>query len=179
MRPARHPLIVSRRTLLAGIGLSAFAACAPARSETMPAKAPPAGTEPADIERWRALIEAEWRERLGDSAFRVLRREGTEPAFSSPLNAEKRDGTYHCAGCDLPLFSSEQKYDSGTGWPSFWAPIREDVLGTKPDNTLFYTRTEYHCARCLGHQGHVFGDGPRPTGLRYCNNGLALTFRAA
>jgi len=120
----------------------------------------------------------EWRERLSSAQFRILRDEGTEPAFSSHLNREKRSGQYHCAGCDLPLFSSESKYNSGTGWPSFHTAITEHIE-TKIDKSLFSTRTEYHCARCGGHQGHVFEDGPKPTGLRWCNNGLALKFVAA
>lgn len=120
----------------------------------------------------------QWREKLTPEQFHILREEGTERAFSSALNNEKRAGEYRCAGCDLPLFSSENKYDSGTGWPSFHTAIT-DHIATKPDKGLFYTRTEYHCARCGGHQGHVFEDGPKPTGLRWCNNGLALEFVAA
>jgi peptide-methionine (R)-S-oxide reductase len=118
---------------------------------------------------------AEWRQRLSAAQFNILRDEGTEPAFSSILNKEKRAGVYQCAGCDLPLFYSNNKYNSGTGWPSFHTAIN-DHIETKPDEGLFYTRTEYHCARCGGHQGHVFEDGPEPTGLRWCNNGLALNF---
>lgn len=118
----------------------------------------------------------EWRDRLSSAQFRILRNEGTEPAFSSALNKEKRNGQYNCAGCDLPLFDSENKYNSGTGWPSFHTAIN-DHLETKIDESLFSTRTEYHCARCGGHQGHVFEDGPKPTGLRWCNNGLALRFK--
>lgn len=127
---------------------------------------------------WMKLSEADWRTRLTPMQFNVLRKEATERSFTSPLNEEKRAGIYHCAGCDLPLFSSETKYESGTGWPSFWQPL-DGALGTKPDNTLWMTRTEYHCIQCHGHQGHVFKDGPPPTGLRYCNNGVALTFRSA
>jgi peptide-methionine (R)-S-oxide reductase len=121
------------------------------------------------------LSDDEWRKRLTAAQYDVLRREGTEPAFSSPLNKEKRRGVYRCAGCDLPLFTSEMKYDSGTGWPSFTATL-PDAVGTKTDFKLLLPRTEYHCARCGGHQGHVFDDGPRPTGKRFCNNGLALRF---
>jgi peptide-methionine (R)-S-oxide reductase len=106
----------------------------------------------------------------------VLFKENTEPPGSSPLNKEKRDGTYICAACYLPLFSSEAKYESGTGWPSFWQPIAPAHIGNKRDFLMIIPRTEYHCARCGGHQGHVFKDGPQPTGLRYCNNGLALNF---
>ena len=105
----------------------------------------------------------------------MLREEGTERPFTSPLNNEKRKGTFVCAGCDLPLFESKTKYDSGTGWPSFYDVIPGRVE-TKIDHKLIYPRTEYHCARCGGHQGHVFDDGPKPTGLRYCNNGVALKF---
>ena len=124
------------------------------------------------------LSDAEWRERLTDMQFRVLREEGTERAFTSKLNDEKRAGVFHCAGCDLPLYSSETKYDSGTGWPSFWKPLA-NAVGTKPDRKLFRTRTEVHCRRCGGHLGHVFDDGPKPTGKRHCLNGAALVFRPA
>lgn len=120
--------------------------------------------------------DAEWRDLLTDEQFRVLREEGTERAFTSPLNDEKRPGSYHCAGCELELFTSEMKFDSGTGWPSFTTSI-PGRLGTKTDYKLFMPRTEYHCIRCEGHQGHVFNDGPPPTGQRWCNNGVALTFK--
>lgn len=119
--------------------------------------------------------EEEWRKRLTPKQFRVLREEGTERAYTSPLNDEKRKGTYACTGCGLALFTSDKKYDSGTGWPSFYDVIPGRV-GTKTDYKLILPRTEYHCSRCGGHQGHVFKDGPPPTGLRYCNNGVALTF---
>jgi peptide-methionine (R)-S-oxide reductase len=120
-----------------------------------------------------------WQAKLTPEQFRVLRQEGTERAFSSPLNAEKRAGTYHCAGCDLALFGSADKFDSGTGWPSFTQPLYPAVIGTRTDRKLFFARTEVHCARCEGHLGHVFEDGPAPTGLRYCMNGVALRFEAA
>jgi peptide-methionine (R)-S-oxide reductase len=120
--------------------------------------------------------EAEWRKILTPEQYYVLRDHGTERAGSSPLDREKRKGVYHCAGCDLPLFSSATKYDSGTGWPSFWQPL-PNAIGTSIDNSLFSTRTEVHCRRCGGHLGHVFNDGPAPTGLRYCMNGVAMKFR--
>ncbi|ABV94442.1 peptide methionine sulfoxide reductase [Dinoroseobacter shibae DFL 12 = DSM 16493] len=124
------------------------------------------------------LTEAEWRARLTPAQFKVLRKEGTERPFTSPLNDETRAGIYHCAGCDLPVYPSTTKYDSGTGWPSFWAPL-EEAIGTKADRKLIYLRTEVHCRRCGGHLGHVFDDGPQPTGKRHCLNGVALTFKPA
>ncbi|MDX2167917.1 MAG: peptide-methionine (R)-S-oxide reductase MsrB [Deltaproteobacteria bacterium] len=120
--------------------------------------------------------DAEWRAALDGDSYTVLRQHGTERAFTSPLNDEKRAGTYICAGCHQPLFRSTAKFNSGTGWPSFFEPIAAQTVGTSVDHHVGYPRTEYHCARCGGHQGHVFDDGPQPTGQRYCNNGVALRF---
>jgi peptide-methionine (R)-S-oxide reductase len=119
--------------------------------------------------------EEEWRRTLTAEEFQVLRKHGTERPGSSVLNTEKRGGVFHCAGCGQPLFSSETKFESGTGWPSFSQPL-EDAVATSTDRSLFMSRTEVHCSRCQGHLGHVFPDGPRPTGLRYCMNGVALRF---
>ena len=125
-----------------------------------------------------SYTEEEWRARLNERQFRVLREADTEPANSSPLNTEHRKGTYHCAGCDLPLYSSDTKFESGTGWPSFWQPL-PNAVETERDIGLLGVRTEVHCRRCGGHLGHVFTDGPQPTGLRYCMNGVAMTFAPA
>ncbi len=122
-----------------------------------------------------SMSDADWRSRLGDPAYDVLRREGTERPYSSPLNREHRAGHFRCAGCDAALFSSATKFDSHTGWPSFWRPL-DGAVGESRDTTFGMARTEVHCATCGGHLGHVFNDGPHPTGLRYCMNGIAMRF---
>lgn len=120
--------------------------------------------------------DSEWHSLLSDEQYAILRDEGTERAYTSPLNDEHRNGTFACAGCDLALFSSATKFDSRTGWPSFWAPL-EHAVATRQDRSFGMSRNEVHCRRCGGHLGHVFDDGPKPTGLRYCMNGLAMTFK--
>jgi peptide-methionine (R)-S-oxide reductase len=151
--------------LFSGLGLSAAAAAqAPTKANAATPKIEPL-----------LLSDAVWKQRLTPAQYNVLREEGTERSHTSPLNDEKRKGTFVCAGCDLALFTSEMKYDSGTGWPSFFTTL-PGVVSTKRDFKHVLPRTEYHCARCGGHHGHVFEDGPRPTGLRYCNNGVALKF---
>jgi len=124
---------------------------------------------------FKNLSDAEWHKRLDEAQFNVLRKHGTERAGTSALNHEKRKGTFECAGCDLPLFSSDTKFESGTGWPSFYQPL-PNAVGTTTDRSFFMSRTEVHCSRCEGHLGHVFDDGPKPTGLRYCMNGVAMKF---
>jgi len=159
--------LTTRRTALAwlgiGVAMPVLAACGSA----------------AKAQTFRvAMSESEWRQKLTPAQFNVLRQEATERAFTSPLNKEKRAGTYLCAGCGNELYSSATKFESGTGWPSFFRPL-PGAIGTGTDYKLGYPRTEVHCADCGGHLGHVFDDGPPPTGKRYCMNGLAMTFRAA
>jgi peptide-methionine (R)-S-oxide reductase len=171
--PTSNPSATRRQLILAGGGVAALILGASLLPRRL-AYAATAGTaQPGTFEIVRS--EAEWRARLTPAQYRVLREEDTERPFSSPLNDEHRAGTFACAGCALPLFSSRTKFDSHTGWPSFWQPL-DGAVGTRVDSTLGMSRTEVHCRRCGGHLGHVFDDGPRPTGLRYCMNGLALTF---
>jgi len=163
---------MNRRTIMTG-ALAALAATVTARF--LPGRA--AGPNKAGSAFEITRSDEDWRKRLTPEQYRVLREHDTERAGSSPLDKEYRPGIYHCAGCDLPLFTSETKFDSGTGWPSFWAPL-DGAIGTAEDRSyLFLIRTEVHCRRCGGHLGHVFPDGPKPTGLRYCMNGVALTFK--
>jgi peptide-methionine (R)-S-oxide reductase len=167
---------IDRRHLLLGTAaVAGLAACAPHPTQ---AAAVPVSSDPNFAgDPFRRISEDEWARRLDEAAYDVLRQQDTEDTFSSPLLDEHRAGTFHCKGCDLPLFESQWKFESHTGWPSFFDVMKQNV-GTRVDNAiLIETRTEYHCARCLGHQGHVFKDGPKPTGLRYCNNGAAITFK--
>jgi peptide-methionine (R)-S-oxide reductase len=160
---------MTRRHLL---GLLSAIGLGPKATHAAPAVGAAPGIEPM------VLTDAQWKQRLTPAQYQVLRSHGTERAGTSPLNAEKRSGRYLCAGCDLPLFTSAMKFDSGTGWPSFFTAL-PGALKTSTDFKLILPRTEYHCARCGGHHGHVFDDGPQPTGKRYCNNGVALKFEVA
>lgn len=160
--------MIDRRMLLASAALAAVFGFRWLRPDAARA------AEKFEIEK----TPEEWRKQLTPMQYHILREEGTERPFSSPLLKEHRKGTFACAGCDLPLFSSDTKFDSGTGWPSFWQPL-PNAVGERTDSTLGMTRTEVHCRRCGGHLGHVFDDGPKPTGLRYCMDGYALTFHPA
>jgi peptide-methionine (R)-S-oxide reductase len=159
--------MLTRRTLLGSAALAMLAGAAAVAADPDPEKK---GGFPME------LSKEEWKKRLTPEQYKVLREHGTERAFTSPLNDEKRGGEFVCAGCGQALFSSEHKFDSGTGWPSFWRPIEDKAVGTSEDRSFFMRRTEVHCSNCGGHQGHIFPDGPKPTGLRYCINGVALKF---
>ena len=166
---ARRTALLSGVNLLLGGGVALLAsACSRAGAA--------AGTAAEHFEV--DMTDDQWKARLSPQAYAVLRHEGTETPFTSPLNNEHRKGTFSCAGCALALFSSDTKFDSGTGWPSFWQPLPK-AINQRLDNSLGMSRDEVHCRRCGGHLGHVFDDGPKPTGLRYCMNGVAMTFAAA
>ena len=158
----RRSVLAGATALVGAVLASGTAACAQTRPERFPFM----------------LTDAQWRRRLTPMQYYVLRQEGTERPYSHALDREHRAGRFHCAGCDLPLFSSTTKFDSGTGWPSFYQPLPR-ATGSSTDLALGFPRTEVHCSRCGGHLGHVFDDGPRPTGKRYCMNGAAMTFRAS
>ncbi|QQX89247.1 peptide-methionine (R)-S-oxide reductase MsrB (plasmid) [Cupriavidus necator] len=172
---------ITRRFLLSGGTLTAALAAAGGwrllNAESLAGEDGKATAKPPETFEY-TLTDAEWRKKLSPSQYAVLRQEGTERPFSSPLNDEHRKGIFSCVGCQLALFSSATKFDSGTGWPSFWAPLA-NAVGTTNDRSFGMLRSAVHCHRCGGHLGHVFDDGPKPTGLRYCMNGVAMTFRPA
>ena len=161
---SRRFFLLSGTTMLAAAVLRGFA----------PISLAAASAETFEVTK----TDAEWKALLTDEQYRILRHEDTERPFTSALKTEKRKGIFHCAGCALPVYSSEAKYDSGTGWPSFWESL-PDAIGTREDTSLLMTRTECHCRRCGGHLGHIFDDGPPPTGMRHCINGMAMTFTQA
>ncbi|WP_017430714.1 peptide-methionine (R)-S-oxide reductase MsrB [Vreelandella jeotgali] len=165
---------MKRRHFIGLAGLTGAAAALPGVAFGYPSVDLTAADDVEPLE----LSDSEWRERLSNAEYRVLRESDTEKAFSSPLDDETRDGEFRCAACDLVLFKSAMKYDSGTGWPSFFRHVEGHLL-SELDFSMVWPRAEYHCARCGGHQGHIFDDGPEPTGLRWCNNGTALRFVAA
>jgi peptide-methionine (R)-S-oxide reductase len=170
--------MIDRRALLtAGVALCALTAMTnvgKATKMTATSSEKPMTTTTTEVD-FRNLSDAEWRKRLSPAQYDVLRKHGTERAGTSALNNEKHKGTFECAGCDQALFLSDTKFESGTGWPSFYQPL-PNAVETKTDRSFFMSRTEVHCSRCLGHLGHAFDDGPKPTGLRYCMNGVAMKF---
>jgi peptide-methionine (R)-S-oxide reductase len=174
----------TRRDVLLGlVSLGAVAACRAVAAERKPESkraASAGGSMSSNVARsdaeWKEIPDSEWKAKLTPQQYKVLRKQGTEPAFSGELWNNHAKGTYVCAGCGLELFSSETKFESGTGWPSFWAPISKTAVEDRPDNSFFMRRVETVCSRCGGHLGHVFEDGPKPTGLRYCMNSAALKF---